>query len=108
MSKAVEAGMCRGRKRRTQGEEKTRDRWRPGRGRWGTNTEAGPDAELAKSQKDFNDINNFTSETVWQSAAHFILPPTWGSWQFPGHQGAFAQQRTFSFADCFRTPWTFS
>lgn len=34
-----------------------------------------------KSQKDFNNINNFTSEVVWQYAAHFILPPTLGSWQ---------------------------
>lgn len=34
-----------------------------------------------KSQKDVNNINNSTSEVVWQHAAHFILPPTPGSWQ---------------------------
>lgn len=36
------------------------------------NEEARPKVGLEKSQKDFNNINNFTSEFVWQQAAHLF------------------------------------
>jgi len=68
------------------------------------NEEATLIAGIEKSQKDFNNINNFTSEIVWQQAAHLFYHWLWVLGNLCVHQGVFAQQGTFSFADYFQKP----
>lgn len=47
-----------------------------------------------KSRKDVNNMNDFTSEVVWQHVAHFILPPASGSWHSAHTPGSVCPTRS--------------